>query len=288
MIRTKTSVVLTADLLVSVLFFLLLLSLNFSAGFACKPAVCGDKKDLWSVNIQKQLFPKVMNSVIFTHYLPENGYVSHILLTGETFRSIAKEYYNNPTYWTTVWNENPEIADPDRINAGMVLRILIRKPVKPEVLAGILQRRLTAFEQERKQREQEQSLALRAFYFQALRQYPQSSFDAVYKAAGSRFGVPWQILYGIHMTETGGRNGPVQCGYGNGPQGPMQFMPGTFNAYAIDGRGNGRPDINDAVDAIYTAANFLAKHGPLMAGLEAYGGNITGVMELARARGFTQ
>jgi membrane-bound lytic murein transglycosylase B len=115
-----------------------------------------------------------------------------------------------------------------------------------------------------------------------------SSYDEVYKAAGTKFGVPWQILYGIHMTETGGRNGAIMSGYGSGARGPMQFMPGTFQAYAVDGDGDGKPDIDDAVDAIYTAANYLAKHGDLLNGLRSYGGNIAGTLALAKDRGFSE
>ncbi len=113
--------------------------------------------------------------------------------------------------------------------------------------------------------------------------YPPSSFDNVYKQAGSQFGIPWQILYGIHMTETGLRNGPILSGYGTGARGPMQFMPGTFQAYKVDGH----PDIDNAVDAIYAAANYLAKHGGWSMGLKTYGGNYKGVLLAARSRGFT-
>ncbi len=116
---------------------------------------------------------------------------------------------------------------------------------------------------------------------------PQSSYDEVYKAAGALYGVPWQVLYGLHMTETGGRNGPISSGYGTGAQGPMQFMPGTWRAYGVDGDGDGQSDINNAVDAIHGAANYLAKHGTLEAGLRAYGGNYAGTLSLAQAKGFT-
>lgn len=116
----------------------------------------------------------------------------------------------------------------------------------------------------------------------------QTGFEEVYKSAGSRYNVPWQILYGIHMTETGGRNGVISSGYGTGAQGPMQFMPGTWKSYGVDGDGDGKADINDANDAIYTAANYLAAHGTLDQGLKAYGGNYNGILAQARSRGFEQ
>jgi membrane-bound lytic murein transglycosylase B len=111
-----------------------------------------------------------------------------------------------------------------------------------------------------------------------------SSFDSVYKAAGARYGIPWQILYGIHMTESGGRDGAISSG--RGPQGPMQFMPGTWASYGVDGNGDGIVDINNAQDAIYGAANYIAKHGSIDAGLRAYGGNYSGVLAIARSAGY--
>ncbi len=115
----------------------------------------------------------------------------------------------------------------------------------------------------------------------------QSSYEDVYKDAGAKYNIPWQILYGIHMTETGGRDGPISSGYGTGAQGPMQFMPGTWAAYGVDGDADTVADINNAVDAIHGAANYLAKHGSLENGLRAYGGNYAGTLAYARAKGFT-
>ena len=37
----------------------------------------------------------------------------------------------------------------------------------------------------------------------------------------------------------------------------MQFMPSTFAAYAVDGDGDGRADIRNPADAVYTAAHYL-------------------------------
>lgn len=46
-----------------------------------------------------------------------------------------------------------------------------------------------------------------------------------------------------------------------GAQGPMQFLLTTFDAYGQDGNGDGKIDINNIADAIYTGANLLAKNG---------------------------
>lgn len=113
-----------------------------------------------------------------------------------------------------------------------------------------------------------------------------SHFDSVYKSAGTRYGVPWQILYGIHLTEAGLRYGPISNYQGSGAQGPMQFMPGTWRAYGVDGNGDGVVDINNAVDAIYGAANYLSQHGSLDQALTDYGTNKARVYSAARSLGW--
>src|SRR5690606_27506973 len=47
-----------------------------------------------------------------------------------------------------------------------------------------------------------------------------------------------------------------------GAIGLPQFMPGSFNRYAVDLDGDGHIDLHDsAADAIGSIANFLAAHG---------------------------
>lgn len=46
-----------------------------------------------------------------------------------------------------------------------------------------------------------------------------------------------------------------------GAQGPMQFMPATWDAYGVDGDGDGTADINDIDDAAAGAANYLCANG---------------------------
>ena len=82
---------------------------------------------------------------------------------------------------------------------------------------------------------------------------------ALYVAAASRYKVPWELLAGIGMAETRhGRNNRTSSA---GAQGLMQFMPGTFRAYGIDGNSDGRKDIHNDADSIYSAANYLVHSG---------------------------
>lgn len=81
----------------------------------------------------------------------------------------------------------------------------------------------------------------------------------LYVAAGARYQVPWQLLAGIGMAETRhGRNNRTSSA---GAQGLMQFMPGTFAAYGVDGNGDGRRDIHSDADSVYSAAHYLVATG---------------------------
>ncbi len=81
---------------------------------------------------------------------------------------------------------------------------------------------------------------------------PAETLMAEYKAAEAEFGVPWQVLAGVHLVET--RLGRLSGTSHAGAAGPMQFMPGTWDAY-------GEGDINDTHDAIFAAGRYLEAMG---------------------------
>lgn len=84
-----------------------------------------------------------------------------------------------------------------------------------------------------------------------------TNFTQLYKDAGKRFGIPWQILAAIHSCETGQSGNTTITSYA-GATGPMQFMPATWRAYGVDGNGDGRADIYNVDDAVHSAARYLA------------------------------
>lgn len=86
------------------------------------------------------------------------------------------------------------------------------------------------------------------------------AYLATYRAAATSCpGLQWTLLAAVGQVESGhGRNnGPSTAG----AIGPMQFMPATFAAYAVDGDHDGVTDPWNASDAIHTAAAYLCASG---------------------------
>jgi hypothetical protein len=83
-----------------------------------------------------------------------------------------------------------------------------------------------------------------------------AEFELAYRQAATTCpGMRWTLLAGVGQVESGhGRtNGPSSAG----AIGPMQFMPATFKAYAVDGDHDGVLSAWDPQDAIFTAAHYL-------------------------------
>jgi hypothetical protein len=89
----------------------------------------------------------------------------------------------------------------------------------------------------------------------------------LYRAAASRYRIPWPVLAAI---------GKVECDHGRSPDpscsqpgaenyagagGPMQFLAPTWATYKVDADGDGRADRWNAADAIFTAASYLRASG---------------------------
>ncbi|MDQ6750695.1 MAG: lytic murein transglycosylase, partial [Actinomycetota bacterium] len=81
----------------------------------------------------------------------------------------------------------------------------------------------------------------------------------IYQAAGTEYGIPWQLLAAINEIETDyGRNLSVSSA---GALGWMQFIPSTWQAYGVDANADGKKDPNNPVDAIFAAARYLKAAG---------------------------
>lgn len=204
---------------------------------------------------------------------------------GDSLSTIAQNVYGGSEYWTVLWQDNRWINDPKVLYSDWKLTIRQEKPQPSDiVLPPDLEHKLADLQSV----EHRQLLSSTDIAQAENRGKPKpSDYDAIYKAAGEKYGVPWQVLYGLHLTESGLQgSGNIKNKSGTGAIGPMQFMPGTWQAYGVDANGDGIPDITNVEDAIYSAANYLQKHGSLKQGLRSYGGNIQGTLNAARAKGF--
>jgi cell wall-associated NlpC family hydrolase len=86
------------------------------------------------------------------------------------------------------------------------------------------------------------------------------------QAAGTCPGLSWSVLAAIGTVETGSGQSTAPGVHSGanaaGAEGPMQFEPSTFAAYATVGPGGIRPPSPyDPVDAVYTAAAMLCANG---------------------------
>ncbi len=82
---------------------------------------------------------------------------------------------------------------------------------------------------------------------------PERTLLRSYREAERRFGVDWEYLAAINMVETA--FGRIRGTSVAGAQGPMQFIPTTWDIYGAGG------DINDPHDAILAAGRLLRANG---------------------------
>src|SRR3954453_19569084 len=81
----------------------------------------------------------------------------------------------------------------------------------------------------------------------------------IYQAAGTQYGVRWEVLAAINEIETDyGRNLNVSSA---GALGWMQFIPSSWRMYGVDANKDGKKDPYNPVDAIFAAARYLKAAG---------------------------
>jgi hypothetical protein len=84
----------------------------------------------------------------------------------------------------------------------------------------------------------------------ALADIPPSYLRWYMDAAQTCPGLSWTVLAAVGKVESDhGRDPAFRRPKAAGARGPMQFLPATFAAYAVDGNGDGRTDIYDPADA---------------------------------------
>jgi transglycosylase-like protein with SLT domain len=81
----------------------------------------------------------------------------------------------------------------------------------------------------------------------------------IFQAAGTAYGVPWQVLAAINEVETDyGRDLSLSSA---GAEGWMQFLPSSWETYGVDANGDGFKDPYNPADAIFAAARYLRAAG---------------------------
>jgi hypothetical protein len=81
----------------------------------------------------------------------------------------------------------------------------------------------------------------------------------IYQAAGTAYGIPWQVLAAINEVETDyGRDLSISSA---GAEGWMQFLPAEWAQYGVDANGDGFKDPYNPSDAIFAAARYLRAAG---------------------------
>jgi len=81
----------------------------------------------------------------------------------------------------------------------------------------------------------------------------------IFQAAGSAYGIPWQVLAAINEVETDyGRDLSVSSA---GAEGWMQFLPAEWAQYGVDATDSGFEDPYNPTDAIFAAARYLRAAG---------------------------
>ena len=91
---------------------------------------------------------------------------------------------------------------------------------------------------------------------------PAEELRSHYEDAEAEFGIEWEYLAAINLVETG--MGRIHGDSSAGAQGPMQFIPSTWERF-------GEGDVRDPHDSIHAAARYLAHN-------DGAAGNIDGAL----------
>jgi hypothetical protein len=153
-----------------------------------------------------------------------------IALAGHVEQLAIRELSTHPRWTARVLERLPR-RFRDQTRAGVAARLAFRSmhPASPADLADELPA------------------------WRIVRPAAAADLKAFYREAERRYGVDWEYLASINFVETA--FGRIRGTSVAGAQGPMQFLPTTWDIY-----GNGG-DINDPHDAIMAAARLLRANG---------------------------
>jgi hypothetical protein len=138
-----------------------------------------------------------------------------------------------------------------------ITRVLARDPALAARVIGRLSPRVAAISRANVEASQRLFVHARpvsdASALRTVRPESAGTLLGFYQEAQRRFGVEWQVLAAVNSIES--RFGRVRSSSYAGAQGPMQYLPSTWDAYGMGG------DVHDPPEAILGAANYLGASG---------------------------
>lgn len=167
---------------------------------------------------------------------------------------------------------NAKDSEPDKEVYKSELRLNVQQSVpvaldndKPEIKIGESNYQSKIREEaEARERQSRQSQSRDIVAREISRDYQaDASFSekrALAKQAAEAYGVDWKLVEAVWEVESGKSWDTGVRSYA-GAQGPMQFMPGTWRSVGVDANGDGVADANNAQDAVYSGAKYLAMGG---------------------------
>ena len=179
---------------------------------------------------------------------------------GERLRGTEGELGRSVAEWVRSGDPSrgapPEAVTLLALDQQRVLRLLARRPD----LAGRVLRRQPAARRAAARRMLAAMRALRRLNaghrphrIRTGEPRPAGELLAIYRSAQRRFDVGWHVLAAVNLVES--QFGRLRNNSVSGAQGPMQFMPATWEAYGMGG------DVHDPRDAVQGAANYLRASG---------------------------
>lgn len=180
--------------------------------------------------------------------------ISLVLVT--SFMPIANSYAGNEENKNVIGESNL------KLDTNSQFPVVLSSAKTPVITLGESNYNKRIREDNEKKKALRRSGASRTVVSREYRDYdvPLEQKRNLAKRAASQYGIDWKILEAVWQVESGKAWVTSVKSYA-GAQGPMQFMRGTWNKYAIDGNNDGITDINNAEDAVYAGANLLAQAG---------------------------
>lgn len=166
--------------------------------------------------------------ITFTRVLPQKNYVSYVVEKNENLGDVARKYYGSADYWTNLWNDNSQIADPGAA-AGKTIVINVNKADKSADLTPELAVRQDELNKKRNNTAQEAVLPTLTPTTVLTPTQPAISATPVVTQATVTSGSPIseEAINYLGSCEAG--MDPTK-NTGNGYYGAFQFSAGTWNS----------------------------------------------------------